>query len=160
MKASYLSSVLTNDAECVESFDILLIPTTISKTEFSKQVCLAFLYDTTVLGTLIFRHAASGLGRLFVSKGAKFHPAEDAFDLGGMDHLSEKIRKGSVQTVQKWLDSTGGRLRLQTKTYLKRVSEVELGRLILIADEKSDLGIVWIEPSLPGLTKRGPCTLL
>ena len=124
----------------VEFFSIRL-----DEKEFCHSVCLSFLSDQTPEGELIFNQALNISKHLFVPLEANIIAVCPQTELGGINLKHQKIRKGPWGPIKTWIQSCG-RSGFETKTigWLDKLFG-HTGSISIVADQQSDLGIVWVK---------------
>ena len=108
-----------------------------------EAIPLAFLSDPSAPAEFIFNGALVKSGKLFVPKGSRLVIPSGPNWIGGIDLRNRKLREGHPLNVSDWLQTTGGRIEHRTWLIIQRCLE-KGGSVWVVADEKSDLGIVWL----------------
>jgi len=145
-----------------------LIPTGVSENEFSNWVCLTYLHDRSAVGEIIFQLAFQKTRSIFLSKQSVFLPENDSDGLAGIDIKHDaikydvsptqgeppqsvlRIRRGSVSSVIAWMKRVGSRMSDSGLMALQRIAQDEDCQIILVASQRTDLGIIQVDGSQLG----------
>ena len=121
--------------------------------EFAEAAQLSSLADETPEGRSIVVYAKRhfGLrGRSIAELGARFIPFTAQTRMSGIDHDGRQIRKGSVDAIQKFVESKGGVVPREVSAAVNEVA-TRGGTPLVVADGARALGVI----ALKDIVKSG-----
>ncbi|MBK9313169.1 MAG: potassium-transporting ATPase subunit KdpB [Acidobacteria bacterium] len=120
--------------------------------ELADAAQLSSLADETPEGRSIVVLAKEkyGLrGRELESHEARFIPFTAQTRMSGVDYGGRQIRKGAVDSIDKYINSLGGTLPGQMKEIVERVSK-EGGTPLAVAENHRPLGVIYLKDIVKG----------
>ena len=126
----------------------------VDKAEIVEAACLASASDLTPEGRSIVELGKKGGAIISTPANAQFVPFTAETRMSGVDYGDVSIRKGAMDSVSKWLKSTGGVLQPKTIEEVERIA-ASGGTPLVVANSKKALGVIHLKDVVkPGIADR------
>ena len=119
-----------------------LLPITKSIREFAQAVCLVTLGNSSKEADHIFNSAREKAEHIFVPKGSHFIKADSLDGLSGIDLKDGNLRIGTPEAIESWLRGQARTVSQRTLAAIEFLSR-HGGEILLVADQYSELGIIF-----------------
>lgn len=126
-----------------KQFDLAFFPTSGTELELIEAAYLAALPDPSPEAQAIYFGALCSGARFnsIIPEEALAVLSEPRFRFSGLDFSGIKLRKGPVESVEKWLVARGKSIPARTKWIVADIL-ARGGLALVVADQERDLGVV------------------